>query len=154
MEKKKLKLTISGSSKKTISNIELAKSQAKNSVVIEKKNKRFGSKTSFSKKNLQKPSFNKPKSNFIPRDPVTPKKSLINDFEKRKLAEQRATKRLKEETAKEFKGKTSKKREQKLTVSRALSDKIETRARSLSSLKRPKLKENRSNIRGINIEYM
>ena len=37
MEKKKLKLTISGSSKKTINNIELAKSQGKNSVVIEKK---------------------------------------------------------------------------------------------------------------------
>ena len=37
MEKKKLKLTISGSSKKTINNIELAKSQRKNSVVIEKK---------------------------------------------------------------------------------------------------------------------
>ena len=37
MEKKKLKLTISGSSKKTINNIELAKSQSKNSVVIKKK---------------------------------------------------------------------------------------------------------------------
>ena len=37
MEKKKLKLTISGSSKKTINNIELAKSKGKNSVVIEKK---------------------------------------------------------------------------------------------------------------------
>ena len=38
MEKKKLKLTISGSSKKTINNIEIAKSQGKNSVIIEKKN--------------------------------------------------------------------------------------------------------------------
>ena len=37
MEKKKLKLTISGSSKKTINNIELAKSKSKNAVVIEKK---------------------------------------------------------------------------------------------------------------------
>ena len=37
----------------------------------------------------------------------------------------------------------SKKREQKLTVSRALSDKIETRSRSLASLKRAKQKENR-----------
>ena len=46
MEKKKLKLTISGSSKKTIDNIELAKSKGKNSVVIGKKN-RFGSKASF-----------------------------------------------------------------------------------------------------------
>ena len=44
MEKKKLKLTISGSSKKTINNIELAKSKSKNSVVIEKKNSRFVSR--------------------------------------------------------------------------------------------------------------
>jgi len=41
MEKKKLKLTISGSSKKTINNIELAKSKSKNAVVIEKKKKKF-----------------------------------------------------------------------------------------------------------------
>ena len=34
MEKKKLRLTIYGSSKKTINNIEIAKSQGKNSVII------------------------------------------------------------------------------------------------------------------------
>ena len=46
--------------------------------------------------------------------------------------------------SKDLKGKIgSKKREQKLTVSRALSDKIETRSRSLASLKRAKQKENR-----------
>ena len=40
-----------------------------------------------------------------------------------------------------IKGKTgSKKRELKLTVSRALSDEIETRARSLASLKRARVK--------------
>ena len=143
MEKKKLKLTISGSSKKTISNIELAKSQAKNSVVIEKKNKRFGSKSSFSKKNIQKPTFNKPKTNFIPREPITPKKLIINDFEKRKLAEQRATKRIKGENNQ--KGKANlKRRELKLTISRALSEEdIETKGRSLASLKRAKQKENK-----------
>ena len=37
MEKKKTKLTISGVAKKSIKNIELAKTQSKNSVVIEKK---------------------------------------------------------------------------------------------------------------------
>ena len=37
MEKKKLKLSISGSSKKTINSIEQAKNQSKNTVVIEKK---------------------------------------------------------------------------------------------------------------------
>ena len=39
MEKKKLKLSISGSSKKTFSSIEQAKNNLKNSVVIEKKNR-------------------------------------------------------------------------------------------------------------------
>ena len=53
MEKKKLKLTISGSSKKTINNIEIPKSQGKNSVIIEKKTSRFSSKSSFSKNNNQ-----------------------------------------------------------------------------------------------------
>ena len=37
MEKKKLKLSISGNTKKTISNIERAKYQPKNSIIIEKK---------------------------------------------------------------------------------------------------------------------
>ena len=138
MEKKKLKLTISGSSKKTINNIELAKSQGKNSVVIGKKNNRFGSKSSFSKN-----TFSKPKANFIPRDPIVKKPSTVNDFEKRKLAEQRATKRLKGENVQ--KGKIgSKRRELKLTVSRALSeDDIEFKGRSLASLKRAKQKENK-----------
>ena len=143
MEKKKLKLTISGSSKKTINNIELAKSHGKNSVVIKKKNTRFGSKPSFSKNTNQRDTFNKPKTNFVPRDPAISKPSSKNDFEKRKLAEQRATKRLKGESAQ--KGKIgSKKRELKLTVSRALSDEdIGFKGRSLASLKRAKQKENK-----------
>ena len=36
MENKKTKLTISGTAKKSIKNIEIAKTQGKNSVVIEK----------------------------------------------------------------------------------------------------------------------
>ena len=141
MEKKKLKLTISGSSKKTISNIEIAKSQGKNSVIIEKK-PRYGNKPSFQKNLNQRNSF-KPKQNInIKKDSfVNPTKS--NDFEKRKLAEQRATKRLKGEASQ--KGKLgSKRRELKLTISRALSgDDIEVRGRSLASLKRAKQKENK-----------
>ena len=90
MEKKKLKLTISGSSKKTIDNIELAKSQGKNSVVIGKKN-RFGLKGSFLKTGSQKSTYNKPKANFVPRENTFSKPFAANDFEKRKLAEQRAT---------------------------------------------------------------
>ncbi|MBD1144927.1 translation initiation factor IF-2, partial [Pelagibacterales bacterium SAG-MED37] len=69
------------------------------------------------------------------------------DFERRKLAEQRATKRLKEDN--ESKNKKNlksgtKKRELKLTVSRALSDQIEARERSLASVKRARQKENKN----------
>ncbi len=152
MEKKKLKLTISGSSKKTFNNIELAKSHGKNSVVIEKKNTRFGSKTSFPKNNHQRSTFNKTNKNFSPRDPVITKPSSSNDFEKRKLAEQRATKRLKGEGSQ--KGKIgSKRRELKLTVSRALSeDDIGFKSRSLASLKRAKKKENKELNKEENLE--
>ena len=72
--------------------------------------------------------------------------SPSSDYEKRKLAEQRATKRIKgDENIKEQKNKIGgKRRELKLTISRALSgDENETRARSLASYKRAKQKENR-----------
>ncbi len=141
MEKKKIKLSISGSSKKTISNIELAKSQGKNSVIIEKK-PLYGNKSSFQKNLNQNKSF-KPKQNINLKKESFVDTSKHNDFEKRKLAEQRATKRLKGESAQ--KGKIgSKRRELKLTISRALSDEdIEKKGRSLASLKRAKQKENK-----------
>ena len=146
MEKKKLKLTISEGSKKTINNIELAKSKRKNSVVITKKNNRIGTKSSFSNTNHQK-NQNKSRSNFTPKAPDFSKTSGINDYEKRKLAEQRATKRLKGENTQKSKiGSNVKRRELKLTVSRALSDEdIEFKGRSLASLKRAKQKENQKN---------
>ena len=143
MEKKKTKLTISGSSKKTISNIELSKLQNKNSVIIKKKLNRFGNKPNFAKTNHQK-SYIKSKPSFSPKGQAFSKPSTsTNDFEKRKLAEQRATKRLKGELPQ--KGKLgSKKRELKLTISRALSNEdIEIKGRSLASLRRAKQKENR-----------
>ncbi len=142
MEKKKLKLTISGNSKKTIDNIELVKSQGKNSVVIGKKS-RFSPKTSFSRTGSQRNTYNKTKTNFVTREVTSPKPFTANDFEKRKLAEQRATKRLKGENTQ--KGKIgSKRRELKLTVSRALSEEdIGFKGRSLASLKRAKQKENK-----------
>ncbi len=144
MEKKKTKLTISGSSKKTISSIELAKLKGKNSVIIEKKLGRFGNKPSFTKTNNQKTSF-KSKPSFIFKEPKFSKPSTTstNDFEKRKLAEQRATRRLKGELPQRGKS-GSKKRELKLTISRALSDgDIEAKGRSLASLRRARQKENR-----------
>ena len=150
MADKKTKLTLTGIAKKSIQNIELAKTQSKNTVVIEKKTNRFSNKGSFSRPTRPRLQKN---SGFRSNDPSTPRSStfskpaspITNNFEKRKLAEQRATRRLKGEVVqKDSKGKTgSKKRELKLTVSRALSDEIETRARSLASLKRAKQKENR-----------
>ncbi len=143
MDKKKIKLKLSGNVKKSISSIERAKTQSKNSVLIEKKNK-FSNKKSF---NLNRSNFN-PKKSYIEKKPSTFEKSNVpsNDYEKRKLAEQRATRRLKADTdKKEVKSKTSiKRRELKLTVSRALSGDDEGRARSLASLKRAKQKENRN----------
>ena len=49
MDKKKSKLTISGIAKKSIESIELARTQSKNSVVIEKKQNKFLSKSNFNK---------------------------------------------------------------------------------------------------------
>ena len=153
MEKKKLKLTISGSSRKTKDSIELAKSQGKKTVVIEKKN-RFGSKPSFLKNETQRKFQNKPNINFQPQKPTFSKPNQSNDFEKRKLAEQRATKRLKDDNTQ--KGKIgSKRRELKLTLSRALSeDDIGFKARSLASLKRAKKKENKELSKNDNVEEL
>ena len=145
MEKKKLKLSISGSSKKTINNIEKAKFKSKNSVIIERPSARHQQKNfsrNFNNKSSTKPTFTSQKPPFLKK----PNLSTPSDFEKRKLAEQRATKRLKGETiTKDSKSKLSpRRRELKLTISRALSDEESfSRGRSLASLKRAKLKENR-----------
>ena len=145
MEKKKIKLKLSGNLKKSISNIERAKSQGKNSVVIEKKNFKFPNKRP---SNFNRQDFNSRKNNTVKvKNSNFEKPNLpTNDYEKRKLAEQRATRRLKADPEKkDIKGKANlKRRELKLTVSRALSGEEEGRARSLASLKRAKQKENRS----------
>ena len=147
--KKKTKLTISGSPKKTIKSIEIAKTQGKNSILIEKKQVKALSKTGFSGSGTNK--F-KNSSSFSRGTQLKPTFNYklsrgTNDFERRKLAEQRATKRLKGDNEnkdrKNLKAGT-KKRELKLTVSRALSDEIEARERSLASVKRARLKENKN----------
>ncbi len=150
---KKTKLTISGSAKKSIKNIEIAKTQSKNAVVIEKLTGKFVNRGGSFRPN---PGKSKPtsssskgtniKSAFVPKSPP-----ITSDFERRKLAEQRATKRLKGDSdgkdKKTLKSGT-KKRELKLTVSRALSDEIEARERSLASVKRARQKENKNLIKG------
>ena len=100
MEKKKLKLSISGSTNKTIHSIEQAKNQSKNTVVIEKKSKRFLGKSQTSR-TISTNDKLKNKSSFIQRKPnySKPLPNISSDFEKRKLAEQRATKRIKGEVS-------------------------------------------------------
>ena len=143
---KKTKLTISGVAKKSIKNIEIAKTKGKNSVVIEKQTGKFSNRGGPFRTSSNKV---KPSSTFNRGTPFKPSfnnklPATTNDFEKRKLAEQRATKRLKGDVEnKERKTlKTgTKKRELKLTVSRALSDEIDAKQRSLASVKRARQKE-------------
>jgi translation initiation factor IF-2 len=148
MESKKTKLTISGTAKKSIKNIEIAKTQGKNSVVIEKPKNNFVKRTG-SFRPAGTTTTTKPTSSFTRGAPFKPSFGLktppiTNDFERRKLAEQRATKRLKGDSDSKKLKLGTKKRETKLTVSRALSDEIEARERSLASVKRAREKEQKN----------
>ncbi len=143
MDNKKTKLTISGSSKKTFKNLDSSKTQGKKTVIIEKKTTRPSNKTGFTKPFGSRPSSTnfKQGSSLKPKFP-TKTFSSTSDFERRKLAEQRATKKLKVDSDGDKKTKLgANKRQVKLTVSRALSDEIETRERSLASVKRARQKE-------------
>ena len=151
MEEKKIKkkkLTLSVSSK-TLHNVpNYVKSRQKTSVLIEKKApRRWGEKKFQSRDN----NFNKSKStaNFVP------KKTRINsNVDIRKMAEERATNRfknLKEDSLQPKKSSLGKdkgftsKREQKLTLSKALDDEVlDGRERSLASVRRARLKEKKN----------
>ena len=142
MENKKTKLTISGKLKKPINDFDKLKSQGKKTVVIDKQpTKPYGkvtnNRTGGFKQTLSFKKGISAKNNLFSKG-----QPISSDFERRKLAEQRATKRLKGDNDNDKKTKLgSKKRELKLTVSRALSDQIETRERSLASVKRARQKE-------------
>ena len=122
MEKPKKKLTISGKQKKT-----------------------FTSPTNFqTKKKFAKP-INKTSGNFRKNFKPKPQPLKLSDYERRKLAEQKAMRGIRNDNIqkdKENKSKFStKKRETKLTVSRALSEDLEFKSRSLASIKRAREKE-------------
>ena len=151
MEEKKIKkkkLTLSVSSK-TLHNVpNYVKSRQKTSVLIEKKApRRWGEKKFQSRDN----NFSKPKSTGN----IFPKKTRINkNVDIRKMAEERATKRfknLKEDSLQPKKSSLGKdkgftsKREQKLTLSKALDDEVlDGRERSLASVRRARLKEKKN----------
>ena len=142
MENKKTKLTISGKIKKSFNEFDTSKAQDKKTLVIDKKSDKYYAKTAVNKTNRVKQSFGFKKGTPSKNNFLSKAQPIASDFERRKLAEQRATKRLKGESDNEKKTKQgSKKRELKLTVSRALSDQIETRERSLASVKRARQKE-------------
>ncbi len=129
MEKQKKKLTISGKPKKNFTS-----------------QQDFGNrkKISFNEKKFSKP-LNKIPNNFKKTFKPKPIASKLSDYERRKLAEQKAMKGIRGENNqkdKENKSKFStKKRETKLTVSRALSEDLEFKSRSLASIKRAREKE-------------
>ena len=144
---KKTKLTISGNRKKSLKNFDKNKSLDKKSVTIDNQSKKPFVKGNPAKQTGFKSNTFNQKKNFSSKPNLTQKNSVsfASDFERRKLAEQRATKRLRGDTDNKEKksklGSGTKKRELKLTVSRALSDEIETRERSLASVKRARQKE-------------
>ena len=145
---KKKKLTISISSKKTHSAPHYAQSKRKTSVLIEKKPVRKWGEKKFQSRNSN---LNKSKStvNFVSKKP-----SINRNFDIRKMAEERATKKYKnlekddlqqkKSSLGKDKGFTSK-RENKLTLSKALDDEaFEGRERSLASVRRARLKEKKN----------
>ena len=146
IKKKKLTLSVSSNTLHNVPNY--VKSRQKTSVLIEKKApRRWGEKKFQSRDN----NFNKSKStaNFIP------KKTRINrNVDIRKMAEERATNRfknLKEDSLQPKKSSLGKdkgftsKREQKLTLSKALDDEVlDGRERSLASVRRARLKEKKN----------
>ena len=98
MENKKTKLTISGSPKKSFKKLDTSKAQGKKTVIIEKKSSKPFSKGSFNKPFGSKPSSPNIKHGSITKSNFPSKlSSPSSDFERRKLAEQRATKKLKGE---------------------------------------------------------
>ena len=147
MENKKTKLTISGNPKRKIQSFSQSKPLGKKTVVIDKQLDKNLNKGSFKKNDGFKKSSNFKKNALSQSKLFAKPHQFTSDFEKRKLAEQRATKRLKVDSEnKDKKSKLeTKKREMKLTVSRALSDEIEIRERSLASVKRARQKELKNN---------
>ena len=100
MENKKTKLTISGNPKKSYKNFDSSKSQGKKTVVIQKQTNKLKSKGNFGKSLNYKPSFDFKRGTPFKSNNITKNIPSTSDFERRKLAEQRATKRLKADVEK------------------------------------------------------
>ena len=111
MENKKTKLTISGKPKKSFKDFDNSKTQGKKTVVIDKQVNKPFSKGAINRSGGLKQSTSFKKTNSL-KNNFTPKaQPIASDFERRKLAEQRATKRLKGDVDNEKKGKLGTKKE-------------------------------------------
>jgi len=147
-KEKKKKLTLSVSSKVTHSVPNYVKNRQKTSVLIEKKPPRKWGEKKFKPRDRN---FNKPErsDSFIPN-----KTQLNRNIDIRKMAEERAAKRFKgqkEDITQPKKSSLGKdkgfasKREQKLTLSKALdSEVLDGKERSLASVRRARLKEKKN----------
>ena len=149
--KKKRTLTIS--SKKTPSFSNYSSGSHKKSFVIEKKISRKKNDRAFFNKNTSPHKSSAPfKPSSKPMGDYADKRKIDNrSFEIRKKAEERAKNRFKNPEKAEFsqnkkggllKGKTTQKREYKLTLSKVLADDaMEGKGRSLASIRRARVKE-------------
>ena len=147
-KKKKKKLTLSVPSQTSRKSTSYIQTRGKTSVVIEKKSpKRWGERKPQTKEsNFTKPSL---KDNLINKKPI-----LGRNFDIRKMAEARATKRFKSSKDENIQQKKSslgkeknfsQKRAVKLTISKALDDEIlDGKERSLASVRRARLKEKKN----------
>ena len=143
VEKKiiKKKLTLSVSSKVNHNAPYIKQSRGKTSVVIEKKPTRRWGERKFQTRDVNF-SRTKPTTNSIPK-----KTPLNRNFDIRKMAEERATGRFKNnesapKTAPSKEKSFISKRENKLTLSKAMDhEALEGKERSLASVKRARLKE-------------
>ena len=95
MENKKTKLTISGNPKKTVQDFSQSRPIGKKTVVIDKQQGKNINKGIYKKNDIFKKSTNFKKNTLSKSKLFTKPPQFTSDFEKRKLAEQRATKRLK-----------------------------------------------------------
>ncbi len=151
MEEKKIKkkkLILSASVSRPLNVSRYPKSSGKTSVVIEKKpQRRWGEKKFQTRENTSN-------NTKINNNTNTSKPTINRNFDIRKMAEERATKRFKtikediiqqkKDQIKKEKGFTSK-RENKLTLAKALEqDDFDGKERSLASVKRARLKEKKN----------
>jgi len=146
-KKKKKKLTLTVSSKKAHSVPHYTQTKGKTSVVIEKKPPRRWSEKKFQSKD----NFNKQKPI---QNPGAKRSPVDKNFNIRKMAEERATRRFKNlneggaEPRKNFMGKERSfalRKQNKLTLSKALDEEtFDGKERSLSAVKRARLKAKKS----------